>query len=285
MEIIIHDTLSLYKTLLTLPEEQRMNYYNAEIIKPFVPAFQIMQMPMTPEALGCMPLTGKDTEIKEMLTRLENANVLANARDTLVQAAQRMEAADIRVPETIIAGIFIGDPDMLAFSRGYTGLGSIPGYLQIVIAPNDYNLPRLNACIAHEFHHNVYFFNSKWNFMEVTLGKYLAVEGLAENFATNMFGENLAGPWVSEISDEDLEKTRIIIGKNLDTKGFMEVRKYMYGNHPMVPDAKGLGIPYCGGYAVGYQAVKYFLRKTGASIEDATKMDGDELMKSSGYFS
>jgi uncharacterized protein YjaZ len=119
---------------------------------------------------------------------------------------------------------------------------------------------------------------------DVTVGKYLAVEGLAESFAASMFGEEFVGPWVTGVQGEDLERSRKIISKALDVKGFMEVRKYIFGKHPMMPEAEDLGIPYCGGYAVGYHAVQAYLRNTGTSVEKATILDGDEIMKSSGYF-
>lgn len=164
-------------------------------------------------------------------------------------------------------------------------MGSIPGYILIMIDTNEKNLPKLNACIAHEFHHNVLFHNAKWNFMtEVTVGRYLAVEGLAESFAASMFGEEYIGPWVTGVQGADLETARRIISKSLDVKGFMEVRKYIYGKHPMMAETQDFDMPFCGGYAVGYHAVQAYLRKTGNPIEKATIIDGNEIMKVSGYF-
>jgi uncharacterized protein YjaZ len=52
----------------------------------------------------------------------------------------------------------------------------------------------------------------------------------------------------------------------------------------MVPEAKDLGVPFCGGYAVGYHAVQAYIKKTGMSVEKATLVDGNEIMKASGYF-
>jgi uncharacterized protein YjaZ len=52
----------------------------------------------------------------------------------------------------------------------------------------------------------------------------------------------------------------------------------------MVPDSEALGIPYCGGYAVGYHAAQAYIRKSGISAAAATILDGDEIMKMSGYF-
>lgn len=285
MEIIIQDTLNLYKEMLNLPEGERREFFSSELIKPFNPMFEIMHMPRTPEAMGCIELFGRDSKMLEMLERLEKAGAWNNAKMTIEAAVERFEKACISLPEKVVVGIFLGNPEYLAMVEGYTGMGSIPGYIQIMIDPNEKNLPKLNACIAHEFHHNVLFHNAKWNFMtEVTVGKYLAVEGLAESFAASMFGEEYIGPWVTGVQGADLEIARKIISKSLDVKGFMEVRKYIYGKHPMMPETQDFGVPFCGGYAVGYHVIQAYLKKTGISIEKATIIDGDEIMKASGYF-
>lgn len=199
----------------------------------------------------------------------------------------RFEKASIPLPEKVVVGIFLGNPEYLSMFQGYTGMGSIPGYILIMIDPNEKNLPKLNACITHEFHHNVLFHNTKWNFMtDVTVGRYIAIEGLAESFAASMFGEEFIGPWVTDglVQGADLETARRIISKSLDVRGFMEVRKYIFGKHPMMPETQDFGMPFCGGYAVGYYAIQAYLKKTGISIEKATVMDGDEVIKASGYF-
>lgn len=285
MEIIIQDTLNLYKEMLNLPEGERREFFSSELIKPFNRMFEIMHMPRTPEAMGCIELFGRDSRMLEMLEKLEKADAWNDAKRTMEAAVERFEKACISLPEKVVVGIFLGNPEYLAMVEGYTGMGSIPGYIQIMIDPNEKNLAKLNACIAHEFHHNVLFHNAKWNFMtDVTVGKYLAVEGLAESFAANMFGEEYIGPWVTGVQGADLETARRIISKSLDVKGFMEVRKYIYGKHSMMPETQDFGMPFCGGYAVGYHAIQAYLRKTGISIEKATIIDGDEIMKASGYF-
>lgn len=119
---------------------------------------------------------------------------------------------------------------------------------------------------------------------DVSVAKYLAVEGLAESFAGSMFGEEFIGPWVTSVQGEDLERSRRIISKALEIKGFMEVRKYIFGKHPMMPETADIDIPFAGGYSVGYHAVQAYLKKTGISVETATIIDGDEIMRSSGYF-
>lgn len=285
MEIMIQDTLSLYKEMLNLPEGERSEFFSGKLIKPFHPMLEIMHMPKTPEAMGCIQLAGRDSEMVEMLERLEKADAWNHAKRAMEAAVERFEQACIPLPEKVVVGIFLGNPEFLAMMEGYTGMGSIPGYILIMIDPNEKNLPKLGACIAHEFHHNVLFHHAQWNFMtDVSVGKYLAVEGLAESFAASMFGDEYIGPWVTSVQGADLETARRIISTSLDVKGFMEVRKYIYGKHPMMPETEGFGMPFCGGYAVGYHAVQAYLRKTGMTIEKATMIDGDEIMKSSGYF-
>ena len=284
MEIIIQDTYSLYKEIMALPNQSRAVFFEKKLMLPFAPMLEKMNMPITPETLGCFPLIGKDDEAETMLAKLKKVEAWKQAQEALELAIESFNAAKVEIPDKVVLGIFLGNPIMLAQSGGYTGVGSIPGYIQIMIVPNEYNLPKIKAAIVHEFHHNVLFFNAKWNFMDVTLGQYLAVEGLAESFAAYLYGEEAIGPWVTGVQGQDLEASRNIIGDNIDVKGFAEVRKYIFGNHPMVPESKSLGIPYCGGYAVGYHAVQAFLQNTGMSVAEATNLDGNEIMKLSGYF-
>jgi uncharacterized protein YjaZ len=248
--------------------------------------FERTKMPRNPEALSCLALSGEDDTAVNMLKQLMAVNAWGEAQKAIEFARSKLEKYGIKMPEEITLGIFLGDPVKLAQSDGYTGAGSMPGYIQIIIAPNAQNIPKLTACIAHEFHHNVLFYNVDWNFMNVSVSQYLAVEGMAESFASAIYGDDFIGPWVTGVEGVNLEKTRQIIGRNLDVAGFMEVRKYIYGDHPMLPASEALGIPFCGGYAAGYHAIQAYLRKTGKTIAEATKdfIDGEDIVKQSGYF-
>lgn len=286
MKINILDTRKLYTEMLLLPDNIRGTFFDENFLQPFAPMFERTRMPRNPEALACLALSGADNDAKDMLNQLIAVNAWEESRKAIEIAMADLQKAGIKIPEEITLGIFLGDPVKLAQSEGYTGAGSMPGYIQIIISPNAQNLPKLPACIAHEFHHNVLFFNVKWNFMNVTLSQYLAVEGMAENFASALYGEDFIGPWVTGVKGADLEKARDIIGENLDVAGFMEVRKYIFGDHPMIPKSEALGIPYCGGYSVGYHAIQSYLRKTGKTMADVTKVfiEGEDIIKKSGYF-
>lgn len=286
MKTNILDTRTLYTEMLSLSENERGAFFDEYFLQPFAPMLERTRMPRNPEALSCLALSGADDTAKDMLHQLIAANAWDEAQKAIDFAVENLQKAGITMPEEMTLGIFLGDPARLAQSEGYTGAGSMPGYILIMIAPNAQNLPKLPACIAHEFHHNVLFSNVTWNFMDVTLSQYLAVEGMAESFASALYGEDCIGPWVTGVTGAELEKARDMIGKNLDVAGFMEVRKYIFGDHPMVPESEALGIPYCGGYSVGYHATQAYLRKTDKTIAEVTKafIDGEDIAKQSGYF-
>lgn len=286
MKINILDTNKIYTEMLSLPDNERGAFFDEKLLQPFSPMFERTRMPRNPEALACLALSGADHDAKDMLNQLTAVNVWDESQKALEIAMENLKKVGIKIPEEITLGIFLGDPVKLAQSEGYTGAGSIPGYIQIIVAPNAHNLPKLPACIVHEFHHNVLFFNVKWNFMNVSLSQYLAVEGMAESFASALYGEECIGPWVTGVKGANLKKACEIIGENLDVAGFMEVRKYIYGDHPMLPKSEALGIPYCGGYSVGYHAIQAYLRKTGKTIAEVTKIfiEGEDIVKQSGYF-
>lgn len=286
MKTNILNTRRLYTEMLSLPENDRSVFFDEKFLQPFTPMFERTKMSRNPEALSCLALSGADDTAKDMLNQLIAVDAWNEAKKAIDFAVENLKKAEIKMPEEVTIGIFLGDPARLAQSEGYTGAGSMPGYIQIIIAPNAQNLPKLPACIAHEFHHNVLFFNVTWNFMNVTLGQYLAVEGMAESFASALYGGDSIGPWVTGVKGAELEKARDIISKNLDVAGFMEVRKYIFGDHPMLPKSEAIGIPYCGGYSVGYHAIQAYLRKTGKTIAEMTKafIDGEDIVRRSGYF-
>ena len=54
----------------------------------------------------------------------------------------------------------------------------------------------------------------------------------------------------------------------------------LYGDEIMaLRGGRPVGMPYCGGYACGYALIRHYLRKTGASIFDATITPTREIMQ------
>ena len=106
-------------------------------------------------------------------------------------------------------------------------------------------------------------------------------EGLAENYATSIYGEESLGPWVTTTDMETLKDyVKPIIKEALNIQGLEGITAYLYGDE--IAEAQGYfpeGLPFCAGYACGYHMIKYYLKKTGKSIIEATLMPYEEIKK------
>lgn len=80
------------------------------------------------------------------------------------------------------------------------------GLCEQTIEVTDYNLSRLQAALAHEAHHNISGMN--WDPVNITVGRYIIIEGLAESFATALYGENCVGPWVADFDMENMPRIK-----------------------------------------------------------------------------
>jgi uncharacterized protein YjaZ len=121
--------------------------------------------------------------------------------------------------------------------------------------------------------------------MQVTVADYIIAEGLAEAFAAELFGEDLVGYMVTDISEEELGTARRVISGALDVSGFNAVRSYIFGDTIAAtwgqPKA---GIPDFAGYAIGYRVVQQYLQRTGRSVVEATLLPSQEIIAESGFF-
>ena len=160
------------------------------------------------------------------------------------------------------------------------GDGGIPGYILGSIVPNPRSLALLPVALAHETNHNV-----RWQFMRwgshITLADMIVSEGLAENCAAAMFGEDKVGKWVRDTASEMLHSIgKPLIRAHLDTADFQTLSSYLYGDEIMaLRGGQPVGMPYCGGYACGYALIAHYLRKTGAFIWEATVTPTDEILR------
>lgn len=138
----------------------------------------------------------------------------------------------------------------------------------------------LPVALAHEANHNVRWQFMQWN-SNLTLGDMIVSEGLAENFATLMFGEDKVGMWVKKTSIDILENTiKPTIKANIYEKDFNKISAYLYGDEIVsMHGLKAVGMPYCGGYACGYELIKYYLEKTGKNIYEATITSTKEILR------
>ena len=114
-----------------------------------------------------------------------------------------------------------------------------------------------------------------------TLADMIVSEGLAETFAATLFGEDKVGKWVRDTTPETLrDVVKPLIRENLTTSDFQTLSAYLYGDEIMaLRGGQPIGMPCCGGYACGYALIRLYLKKTGASIYDATVTPTAEIIR------
>ncbi|AJG61139.1 MULTISPECIES: DUF2268 domain-containing protein [Bacillus] len=297
MKIFIEDTISQYDILLSLSPEERENFFRHTMMKPFEGMWNAINVSMKskdPKGYDVMMATRmlgyldiNETKLaEEALNDLKKMNALKIAEKTLKECIDFSSEHDLRVSaEELRFGMYIADPKKLKNQNSYTGFGGIPGYVIAIIRPNSYNVPRFPALIAHEFHHNLRFSYFEWNHGDVTVADYIIIEGLADSFATALYGKEFLGPWVTSIDNEDLEYSIYVIKEGLNVKGFAEVSSYMFGDDFAKKEGyQPVGLSTGAGYAVGYHIVQSFMKNNNVTIQEATLLSTEEIIKGSNVF-
>jgi uncharacterized protein YjaZ len=64
----------------------------------------------------------------------------------------------------------------------------------------------------------------------------------------------------------------------------MKTRSYLYGDRVAQFGGEKIGMPDNAGFAIGYYAVKSYLKNTGKSIAEATFTPAEEIVRDSKYF-
>lgn len=284
MNIKICDTIKGYKHMLKKDASERKDYLENELLKDFIPMFKKINMPMDQLLSTLLSTSESEKTYTDYLNLMEEEDIDAKCLHALEKSISECERRGISLPKHLTFGIYLGDPKALAHSEGYTGFGGIPGYIQMIIAPTSKNLQKLPSAVCHELHHNCMFLLKPFNFMTVSLKEYILYEGLAENFAEEICGKDMIGPWITNVSAGDLEISKSLIHPRLNLQGFQAVTPYIFGGQS-VSDSEGNSIimPATGGYAVGYHIVKAYREKTGQSTLEAMTKSPDEIIEKSGY--
>jgi uncharacterized protein YjaZ len=289
MPIIVHPMLAAQRAVLDLPPDER----RAALLNMLAP-FESMLRIMTPPGgdpttmMGLMRPDGPTAAYADALARLEAANAEETCRAAMDGAARAIEATGYQPPiDTIQFGLFLleTNPQMMKLLQGYTGFGGVPGYITVSLWPDDRNLPMLGACVAHEFNHQIRLSFEPWR-MDISVGEYVVMEGLAESFAAELFGPEFVGPWITEVQPAALATARQVLGQALEVRGFNEVRPYIFGDEVLAAFGgdQPVGVPAYAGYAVGFQVVQAYLRKTGKTAAEATLVPSAEILRVADFF-
>lgn len=299
MDYKLINTYEQYKELLAITDlEERKNFFRYTMMAPLTDMWNLINVPIkakqengydvliATKMLGYADISN-DEQIQQGLSILKDNNAYVVAENTIKTCIENANKAGLKVNANEIKfGLYVADPCKLKLQQGYTGFGGIPGYITVNIYPNDYNLPKIPAVIAHEFHHNIRFSYFDWDHGNVTVGDYLVIEGLADSFAKELYGTEHLGPWVTSMEKDDLEYSIYFIGEALNIKGFAEVSSYMFGDEIAKQEGyQPVGLSFCAGYAVGYEVVQSFMKKHNKTIFETTLISSDEIINGSGLFS
>lgn len=291
---------SVYKKIMEAPMDKKNDIYRYELMMPFEKKWACYSVPIkhkTPNGYDVIMASGmlghiSPTKVDE--TQEQNIELISDNKlwkvceESIRKSLNCFVAQGVTLPvNDYLFTILLANAESpyIMLNEGYCGDGGIPGYIFSWLVPNKYTLEHLPVALAHETNHNIRFQFIKWK-NDITLGEMMVSEGLAENFATYLYGEEKAGPWVTKTDIQTLnEYIKPIIYEGLNVQGLENLNAYLYGdemaklqNYPQV------GLPYCAGYACGYHLVKHYLNKTGKNIVEATLLSANEILEATEDF-
>lgn len=284
----------IYQKIMEAPAEKRDDIYRYELMQPFEEKFAMYHCPikakqpggydvvMASGMMGYLVPQKIDMSYAESIRMLADDAFWHNCSQAVTTSLQCFLDAGVELPcREYLLSVLLADPESpyTYLNDNYCGDGGIPGYLFGSLVPSEYTKVRLPVALAHETNHNVRFQFQKWR-NDISLGAYIVCEGLAENFAVSLYGEEQVGPWVSKTDMQTLnEYVKPLIREALEVQGFENITAYMYGDEmAKLRNYFPVGLPYCAGYACGYHLVRYYLKKTGKSIVEATLLPAEEIL-------
>lgn len=285
----------IYRKILNASMNKKDDIYRYEFMQQFEKKWEMYHCPLKAKQPGGYDVVmasgmlgyllpqkiGKKEEayIDELADDKLWAACAASIEQSLMQFANMGIA--LRVKEYLFT-LALADPESpySIMCDNYSGDGGIPGYIFGSLVPSAFTKSRMPIALAHETNHNVRFQYIKWS-NDISLGEYMICEGLAENFAVSIYGEENVGPWVSKTDEETLnEYIKPLMQSSLEVRGFEGITAYMYGDElAKMQNYIPAGMPYCAGYTCGYYMVKYYLEKTGKNIIEATILPAEEILK------
>lgn len=284
----------VYKKIAAAPMEKKNDIYRYEMMMPFKEKWDCYNIPMKAATengydvimasgmLGHLAPTKVDVSQEGNILMLSSDSMWIECQKAIEKSLDCFPAEGIDLPvKEYLFSILLANPEApsIILCDGYTGEGGIPGYINAWLVPSENRIKRLPACLAHEVNHNVRFQFIEWK-NDITLGEMIVSEGLAENFATHLYGDDLVGPWVYKTDMQTLnDYIKPLTREALGVQGMDNLNAYLYGDEmAALQGFEPVGMPYCAGYACGYHLIKYYLKKTGKSIVEATILPAKEIL-------
>ncbi|MFI0976474.1 DUF2268 domain-containing protein [Streptomyces sp. NPDC021093] len=290
MKIVVHDTASAMAELLRLPLRERPDALR-EMFGPLRSALSVLgdvDMVQMHSTGSGFPLDREDPRHLTALRQMRDAGVWSEIEGRLDAARERLAGAapGAATADTVHVVLVLGNPDdhhLTVRSSGYFGIGGFPGAILLVMWPNEISLARIGHAAAHELHHNVRYANVVWNPATVTVGEQVVAEGLAEAFVRELAGERAMVPWVTALSDAQLDEAHEKIVAAIDVAGMQNLPPYVYGDATAeLMGCAPVGLPDLAGYAVGLRIVDAHLAASGLTAAESVALPAREILANAG---
>lgn len=223
--------------------------------------------------------------IQEGLERLVEADAWNRITKALESGAAALRSANpgIEVPDLQVL-LVLGDPANKHFideTQGLSAFGGISGYITITVWPTPQILDRLEAIAVHELHHNVRYSPGGvvWDPMTVTVGEQVISEGLADAFATELYGDLGYTHFISASTRDD-DEVLAKVASGLYITGMQNFTAWVHGDaSARLLGAEPVGLPTGAGYAAGTRFVRAYLEGTCSTAAQSVSTPAEEILR------
>lgn len=223
-------------------------------------------------------------QVREGLESLVAADAWARIEKALENGVAALSSADpgVTIPDLNVL-LVLGDPTSKHFVdevQGISGFGGISGYIAITVWPTCRVLDRLEAIAVHELHHNVRYSPGGvvWNPQKVTVGEHVVSEGLADVFASELYGDAGYTHFVREETRSD-DRVLAKVASGLGVTGMADFASWVLGDSSArLLGAAPVGLPTGAGYAAGARLVRAYLDATGTTAAHSVRTPASDIL-------
>ncbi|WP_144875933.1 DUF2268 domain-containing protein [Microbacterium sp. 1.5R] len=214
-------------------------------------------------------------EVRSGLDALIAADAWRRVEAALHTGIDALERANpgILIPDLTVL-LVLGDPRNAHFVdevQGLSGFGGISGYITLTLWPSARVLDRLEAIAVHELHHNVRYSPGGvvWDPATVTVGEHVVSEGLADVFATELFGPSGFTHFVSPKTRAD-DGVLAKVATGLGVTGMQDFAAWVLGDATArLFGGEPVGLPTGAGYAAGARLVDAYREVSGRTAAES----------------
>lgn len=223
--------------------------------------------------------------VEQGIEKLIEADAWRRITVALERGAAELEAINpgIDMPDLQVL-LVLGDPTNTHFVdevQGLSAFGGISGFITMTVWPTAQVLDRIEAIAVHELHHNVRYSPGGviWDPMAVTVGEQVISEGLADEFAAELYGDRGYTHFVSDQARDD-DEVLAKVAAGLSVTGVQNFTAWIHGDaSARLLGAEPVGLPTGAGYAAGTRIVRAYLAATGSTAAQAIATPVNEILR------